>query len=130
LGKTPLSLPGRTLDSGKTAEVSAKKTGFFIPTAPLFLCNARETGKTDTNMPKGGRIEVQVQDAVAEVRAEECGKSLASPNDPEISDCGARRGGCTAGGKAVVEAAAVTRGAVRCISWLGVMFQEVVLFAA
>jgi hypothetical protein len=30
------------------------------------------------------------------------------------------------GGKAVAEARAVTAGAVRCIAWLGVMFQEVV----
>ena len=41
------------------------------------------------------------------------------PNDPEISDCGARRGGCMVGGKTAVEAAAVTREAVRCISWIG-----------
>jgi hypothetical protein len=41
------------------------------------------------------------------------------PNDPKLSDRGARRGGCTVGGKAVAEAAAVTCGAVRCSAWLG-----------
>jgi hypothetical protein len=58
LGKTPISLPSHTLDSGKTAEVSGKKSGFFIPTAPLFLCNAGKSVKTGTEMPKGGRVGV------------------------------------------------------------------------
>jgi len=43
-----------------------------------------------------------------------------SPNDLKPSDRGARRGTCTVGGKAVVEAGAVTCGAVRCSAWLGV----------
>jgi len=42
-----------------------------------------------------------------------------SPNDPKLSDRGARRGTCMAGGKAAVEAGAVTCGAVRCSAWLG-----------
>ena len=43
-----------------------------------------------------------------------------SPNDPKLSDRGARRGTCMVGGKAAVEAGAVTCGAVRCSAWLGV----------
>ena len=49
-----------------------------------------------------------------------------TPNDPKLSDCGARRAGC---GKAAgagwaqaagrCAAASVTRGAVRCSAWLG-----------
>jgi len=42
-----------------------------------------------------------------------------TPNDPKLSDCGGRRGSCMAGGKAAVEAATVTPGAVRCSAWLG-----------
>ena len=42
------------------------------------------------------------------------------PNDPKLSDRGVRRGTCTVGGKAAVEAGAVTHGAVRCSAWLGV----------
>ena len=42
-----------------------------------------------------------------------------SPNDPKLSDRGARRGTCTVGGKAAAEAGAVTCGAVRCSAWLG-----------
>ena len=42
------------------------------------------------------------------------------PNDPKLSDRGARRGTCTVGGKEVAEAGAVTCGAVRCSAWLGV----------
>ena len=44
------------------------------------------------------------------------------PNDPKLSDRGARRGTCTAGGKAAAEAGAVTCGAVRCSAWLGRRF--------
>ena len=44
----------------------------------------------------------------------------AMPNDPKLSDRGVRRGTCMAGGKAAVEAGAVTHGAVRCSAWLGV----------
>ena len=40
-------------------------------------------------------------------------------NDPKLSDRGVRRGTCMAGGKAAVEAGAVTHGAVRCSAWLG-----------
>ena len=43
-----------------------------------------------------------------------------SPNDPKLSDGGVRRGTCMVGGKAAVEAGAVTHGAVRCSAWLGV----------
>ena len=43
-----------------------------------------------------------------------------TPNDPKLSDSGVRRGTCMVGGKAVVEAGAVTHGAVRCSAWLGV----------
>ena len=43
-----------------------------------------------------------------------------TPNDPKLSDRGARRGTCMVGGKAVAEAGAVTCGAVRCSAWLGV----------
>ena len=49
-----------------------------------------------------------------------------TPNDPKLSDCGARRAGCgdmagagwakAAGWSA---AASVTRGAVRCSAWFG-----------
>ena len=45
---------------------------------------------------------------------------VAAPNDPKLSDRGARRGTCAVGGKAAVEAGAVTCGAVRCSAWLGV----------
>ena len=41
-------------------------------------------------------------------------------NDPKLSDRGVRRGTCTVGGKAAVEAGAVTHGAVRCSAWLAV----------
>ena len=47
--------------------------------------------------------------------------SAETPNDPKLSDGGVRRGTCTAGGKAAVEAGAVTHGAVRCSAWLGDM---------
>ena len=43
-----------------------------------------------------------------------------APNDPKLSDSGVRRGTCMVGGKAAVEAGAVTHGAVRCSAWLGV----------
>ena len=46
-------------------------------------------------------------------------EARATPNDPKLSDRGARRGTCTVGGKAAVEAGAVTCGAVRCSAWLG-----------
>ena len=42
------------------------------------------------------------------------------PNDLKLSDSGVRRGTCMVGGKAAVEAGAVTHGAVRCSAWLGV----------
>ena len=42
-----------------------------------------------------------------------------APNDPKLSDSGVRRGTCMVGGKAAVEAGAVTHGAVRCSAWLG-----------
>jgi len=45
---------------------------------------------------------------------------LYTPNDPKLSDSGVRRGTCMVGGKAAVEAGAVTHGAVRCSAWLGV----------
>ena len=47
------------------------------------------------------------------------GRRSESPNDPKLSDCGGRRGSCMVGGKAAVEAATVTPGAVRCSAWLG-----------
>ena len=47
------------------------------------------------------------------------GETVATPNDPKLSDRGVRRGTCTVGGKAAVEAGAVTHGAVRCSAWLG-----------
>ena len=53
-------------------------------------------------------------------------RALLTPNDPKLSDCGARRAGCgkaagagwaqAAGWRA---AASVTRGAVRCSAWFG-----------
>ena len=55
-----------------------------------------------------------------------CGATLLTANDPKLSDCGARRAGCgKAGGAGWAKAAgwsaaaSVTRGAVRCIAWLG-----------
>ena len=61
---------------------------------------------------------------------------VATPNDPKLSDCGARRGSCEGGAKKEATdvrqrpartrrlragiAAPVTRGAVRCSAWLGV----------
>ena len=44
---------------------------------------------------------------------------VATPNDPKLSDRGARRGGCTVAERRRPEAAAVTCGAVRCSAWLG-----------
>ena len=44
------------------------------------------------------------------------------PNDPKLSDCGARHGTCAGeggGGRRWWEACAVKRGAVRCSAWLG-----------
>ena len=49
-------------------------------------------------------------------------KRVATPNDPKLSDGGGWRAGCTAGGKAAVEAASVTAVAVRCSAWLGVIW--------
>ena len=46
---------------------------------------------------------------------------VATPNDLKLSDSGVRRGTCMVGGKAAVEAGAVTHGAVRCSAWLGVI---------
>ncbi len=43
-----------------------------------------------------------------------------TPNDRKLSDTPERRGTCAVGGKAVVEAGAVTRRRVRCSAWLGV----------
>src|SRR5262249_53582282 len=43
-----------------------------------------------------------------------------SPNDRKLSDTPERRGTCVVGGKAAVEAGAVTRRCVRCSAWLGV----------
>ena len=51
-------------------------------------------------------------------RIEETGAQ--SPNDPKLSDGGGWRGPCMVGGKAAVEARAVTAVAVRCSAWLGV----------
>ena len=51
------------------------------------------------------------------IAQDRCAKA---PNDPKLSDGGGWRDGCTVGGKAVVEAASVTAGAVRCSAWLGV----------
>ena len=48
---------------------------------------------------------------------------VATPNDPKLSDRGVRRGTCMVGGKAAVEAGAVTHGAVRCSAWLGAVFR-------
>ena len=48
------------------------------------------------------------------------GRGARTPNDPKLSDSGVRRGTCAVGGKAAVEAGAVTHGAVRCSAWLGV----------
>jgi hypothetical protein len=48
-----------------------------------------------------------------------CSERVEAPNDPKLSDGGGWRAGCTAGGKAAVEAASVTAGAVRCSAWLG-----------
>ncbi len=45
-----------------------------------------------------------------------------SPNDRKLSDTPERRGACMVGGKAVVEAGAVTRRRVRCSAWLGASF--------
>ena len=46
--------------------------------------------------------------------------NLATPNDPKLSDGGGWRAGCTVGGKAAAEAAAVTCTPVGCSAWLGV----------
>ena len=51
---------------------------------------------------------------------DEFGRRRATPNDPKLSDGGVRRGTCMVGGKAAVEAGAVTHGAVRFSAWLGV----------
>ncbi len=47
-----------------------------------------------------------------------------TPNDRKLSDTPERRGTCEVGGKAVVEAGAVTRRRVRCSAWLGVAIGE------
>ena len=47
------------------------------------------------------------------------GRCGVAPNDPKLSDRGVRLGTCMVGGKAAVEAGAVTHGAVRCSAWLG-----------
>lgn len=45
--------------------------------------------------------------------------SVATSNDPKLSEGGGWRGPCMAGGKAAAEAGAVTHGEVRS-AWLGV----------
>jgi len=45
--------------------------------------------------------------------------SVSDANDRKLSDTPERRGTCVAGGKAAVEAGAVTRRRVRCSAWLG-----------
>ncbi len=45
---------------------------------------------------------------------------VVTPNDSKLSDTPERRGACMVGGKAAVEAGAVTRRRVRCSAWLGV----------
>ena len=52
-------------------------------------------------------------------RLDSHGRRAESPNDLKLSDSGVRRGTCAVGGKAAVEAGAVTHGAVRCSAWLG-----------
>src|SRR4051812_37787723 len=47
------------------------------------------------------------------------GRRAESPNDRKLSDTPERRGTCMEGGKAAVEAGAVTRRRVRCSAWLG-----------
>ncbi|MEO6754368.1 MAG: hypothetical protein ABIP85_21545, partial [Chthoniobacteraceae bacterium] len=47
-----------------------------------------------------------------------CCKQDSHINDPKLSDRGGRRGTCVVGGKAAVEAGAVTHGAVRCSAWM------------
>ena len=42
-----------------------------------------------------------------------------TPNEPKLSDRRSGRGTCMVGGKAVVEAGAVTAEPVRCSAWLG-----------
>ena len=54
----------------------------------------------------------EIESSVSTLRVE-------TPNDPKLSDCGARRGGCAVGLRG---AAAVTRGAVRCSALLAVSF--------
>lgn len=48
------------------------------------------------------------------------GKRVAAANDLKLRDSGVRRGSCMVGGKAAVEAATVTHGAVLCSAWLAV----------
>src|SRR5260221_14303171 len=47
-------------------------------------------------------------------------KTVATANDPKLSDRRVRRGICMAGGKAAAEAGAVAHGTVRCNPWLAV----------
>ncbi len=49
------------------------------------------------------------------------GRREESPNDRKLSDTPEPRGACMVGGKAAVEAGAVTHGAVRCSAWLGAL---------
>ena len=49
-----------------------------------------------------------------------CRRSVATPNDPKLSDGRGWRDRCVVGGKAAAEAAGVTAAPVRCSAWLGV----------
>ena len=52
-------------------------------------------------------------------------KTRATPNDPKLSDRGARRATCAEGGEGGgPEAGSVTRGTVRCSAWLAVAFDS------
>ncbi len=59
---------------------------------------------------------------IGEERTRITERTWKTPNDNKLSDSGVRRGTCMVGGKAAVEAGAVTHGAVRCSAWLGVTF--------
>ena len=86
-------------------------------------------GRPDGDTARGWRVSVdgnKLGSAGIGMASEKTGSKsslnrtrVATPNDPKLSDRGVRRGTCMVGGKAAVEAGAVTHGAVRCSAWLG-----------
>ena len=106
-------LAGRPLADKKPANAKSAELGCAHLELNEFVLQL--SGRPVCLNPKRRIISIHMKQSIS-------GERVESPNDPKLSDGGVRRGTCTAGGKAAVEAGAVTHGAVRCSAWLGVWF--------